>query len=88
MSLVHMYKENGSVLQSLGQSSTPFRHRRVISKKDYMSCLLEFDVVDGEVGGDGVTGLEAGSAGEVVRTGPGASKGEISETSNINTEIT
>ena len=53
-----------------------------------MSCLLEFDVVDGEVGGDGVTGLEAGSAGEVVRTGPGASKGEISETSNINTEIT
>ena len=52
------------------------------------SCLLEFDVVDGEVGAEGVTGLEAGSAGEVVRTGPAASKGEISETSNINTEIT
>ena len=40
------------------------------------------------MGGEGVTGLEAGSAGEVVRTGPAASKGEISETSDINTEIT
>ena len=40
------------------------------------------------MGAEGVTGLEAGSAGEVVRTRPAASKGEISETSDINTEIT
>ena len=49
--------------------STPFVIMQYIVKYFYKrlyspveSCLLEFDVVDGEVGGEGVTGLEAGSA--------------------------